>query len=723
MLVSIILTAVAAVTAEAAFSPPLVLPGPSAELFRQVDAWGEDSIRIRIVLAPSKILAVPAAQVLLPEPPPPVQGAAVTVTEDGSTLISNGNIEVEVSSATGLAIIRRKSDARVLLAEQSVVIDPPPPSGDGTSTASISFGGMGVGEYVYGFGEHRGGPRCTDQCVGTELPIRTWDWSIQNSQNINVLPNNGNAWIPWYVSSAGYGFLWNHAGYGTVHVGMGEIRWTSNATRQLDYWVTTSSSSSSSTAPPYRDLMKHYAAATGPPPTLPHAYTGFWQCKLRYSSQEQIMRIAEGYINRSLPLSVIVVDFHHWAHEGDWRFCDDKDVISDRCTEGCWPDPQAMTAALRKMGVVMSVSVWPDVDPKSINYQNMTSQGLLIRGADGKPKVSAQGQFFVDAFNPRARNYLWNQLQLGYGDKGIETFWFDATEPQGANVGNWFFMLDDGEVHSDLEVGMAWVQQYHRMAYEGLQNRTATKATNTQSAAASAVPVPPFLTRSAFGGSQRYGAILWSGDIQSTFDELATQVQVAQHVAMSGIYWWTTDIGGFRDGSLTDPDFQELIVRWFQFGAFCPIFRLHGVREGPQDKDKCDSTGYNEVWEFGDKAYAAISDVMRLRESLRGYVQTQLDLSSSEGIPALRPMAFEFSDADAAKAVDQFMFGPTFLVAPVLAFQATNRSVYLPTLATNEAWVHHYTREWLPGGQWHTVTTTNISQFPLFERTINANFN
>ncbi len=169
----------------------------------------------------------------------------------------------------------------------------------------------------------------------------------------------------------------------------------------------------------------------------------------------------------------------------------------------------------------------------------MYSHGLLIRGVDGEPKKSAQGAFFVDAFNPRARSYMWNQLQLGYGDKGIETFWLDATEPQGANVGHWFFMLDDGKLHSDLEVGMAWVQQYHRMVYEGLM-ATATGPT------AASTPVPPFLTRSAFGGSQRYGAILWSGDIQSTFDELATQVQVAQHVAMSGIYWWTTDIGGLH---------------------------------------------------------------------------------------------------------------------------------------------------------------------------------
>lgn len=172
---------------------------------------------------------------------------------------------------------------------------------------------------------------------------------------------------------------------------------------------------------------------------------------------------------------------------------------------------------------------------------------------------------------------------------------------QGANIGEWYYKLDDGKVHHDAEVAMAWPQQYHRMVYEGLvaKAKATTAAGGAKDAAmagearAHAVqppPVAPFLTRSAFAGSQRYGAILWSGDIESSFNELAVQVQVAQHVAMSGIYLWTTDIGGFRNGDPTEPSFRQLIVRWFQFGAFCPIFRLHGDRGGPKDKDVCAST-------------------------------------------------------------------------------------------------------------------------------------
>ena len=169
---------------------------------------------------------------------------------------------------------------------------------------------------------------------------------------------------------------------------------------------------------------------------------------------------------------------------------------------------------------------------------------------------------------------MFDQLQQGYGKYGIDTFWLDATEPQGANIGEWYYKLDDGTVHHDAQVAMAWPQQYHRMVYEGLVAKATAmagndgKGTGPQGAGVAVVPpVAPFLTRSAFAGSQRYGAILWSGDIESSFNELAVQVQVAQHVAMSGIYLWTTDIGGFRNGDPSDPSFRQLIVRWFQFGA------------------------------------------------------------------------------------------------------------------------------------------------------------
>ena len=193
---------------------------------------------------------------------------------------------------------------------------------------------------------------------------------------------SGNAWIPFYQSSKGYGFLWNSASYGHVHLGPDAVRWDSNATLAVDYYVTTSQAPAASAAggapvaPPYKDVMRNYVQATGAPPTLPHEYTGFWQCKLRYSSQFQIERVANEYIRRKLPLSVIVVDFHHWVHEGDWRFSDDPEV--PKHTTGCWPNPGAMVANVSALGVKVAVSVWPDVQADAINFANMSAQPTML---------------------------------------------------------------------------------------------------------------------------------------------------------------------------------------------------------------------------------------------------------------------------------------------------------------------------------------------------------
>ena len=181
--------------------------------------------------------------------------------------------------------------------------------------------------------------------------------------------------------------------------------------------------------------------------------TGFWQCKLRYSSQAE-------YQKRELPLAVIAIDFHHWVHDGDWRFSDDRQVPNH--TTGCWPDPSAMVANLTAMGVKCAVSVWPDVSPQPINYANISAAKLLIRGEDGLPSPSVQGGFFVASFNPATRRYMFEQLMIGYGQHGIDIFWLDATEPEGVNIGRWYYQFDDGTVHHDSEVAMTWPQQYHR---------------------------------------------------------------------------------------------------------------------------------------------------------------------------------------------------------------------------------------------------------------------
>ena len=194
------------------------------------------------------------------------------------------------------------------------------------------------------------------------------------------------------------------------------------------------------------------------------------------------------------------------------------------------------------------------------------------------------------------------------------------------------------------------------------------------------------LCRSAWAGAQKYGAAVWSGDIPATWASLSEQLRAGLAIAIAGIPWWTTDIGGFHGGDSRDEGYRELMVRWFQFGAFCPLFRLHGYRE-PRPEIGWDATGGpNEVWSCGEDAFQMIKAVMLMRERLRPYLHEQLDRASEEGVPAMRPLFVEFPEDETAWTVeDQMMFGPDVLVAPVLEAGARRRQVYLPAGAR---WTH-----------------------------------
>ena len=248
---------------------------------------------------------------------------------------------------------------------------------------------------------------------------------------------------------------------------------------------------------------------------------------------------------------------------------------------------------------------------------------------------------------------------------------------------------------SGTEVGNIYPMLHEQGVYEGMRDE-GEEAIIT-------------LCRSAWAGSQRYGAAVWSGDIASTFEALRTQVRAGLNIGLSGIPWWTTDIGGFHGGDINSPYFRELIVRWFQYGVFCPLFRLHGHRQpaGPM------SGGPNEVWSFGEEAGAIIEGLLFLRERLRPYVMQQMRLAHEQGIPPMRPLFFDFpADARCAAVDDQFMFGPDLLVAPVLDEGATARRLYLPAGTT---WRYAWSDETLDGGQWVTAAAP-LSRIPLYLR-------
>jgi len=600
-----------------------------------IEPWGKDSLRVRA----TKNAAINDTAWALLNPPPLT--AQINIAEQAT--IRNGRIVGEVNSNGVIRFVDGET-GQVLLQEvyRAAPIIMPNRLYRGLDGnvyhIEVRFEPQ-RGERFYGMGQHQHG------------------LLNQKGAVIELMQRNTEVAIPFLLSSRGYGFLWNNPAIGRAELGTSGTRWVAEASQQIDYWITAGQS--------YAEILEHYADATGHAPMLPEWAAGFWQCRLRYKTQDELLAVAREYKRRGLPLSVIVVDYFHWKMMGDWDW--DRD---------CWPDPAAMVRELKEMGVELMVSVWPTVNINSANYGEMDRRGLLVRserGTSAKPVVDTfpngiTSYWFYDPTNPEARRFIWEKVRDHYYKLGVRVFWLDACEPEirPLDHDNLRYHIGQG-----LEVGCLYPMVNAQAFYEGMREEGETEIIN--------------LCRSAWAGSQRYAAALWSGDILSTFESLQAQVRAGLNAGLSGIPWWTTDIGGFNGGDIRTPYFRELIVRWFQYGVFCPLFRLHGNRLpnlGPQYGSP------NEVWSFGDEAYAIIKELLFLRERLRPYIMELMRQAHEKGTPPMRPLFFDFPDDPVCTDIDdEFMFGPDLLVAPVLEQGARQRRVYLPANVTwTDAW-------------------------------------
>jgi alpha-D-xyloside xylohydrolase len=441
-------------------------------------------------------------------------------------------------------------------------------------------------------------------------------------------------------------------------------------------------------------MVEAYARVTGTVPVMPDYAMGFWQCKLRYQTQQELLNVAREYKKRNIPVSVIVIDFFHWTKHGEWKF--DPEY---------WPDPAAMVKELEEMGTKLMVSIWPTVDHESENFEEMRQKGYLVRNDRG---IDTHMEFlgncvFFDATHPGARSYLWNKVKQNYYDIGIQTFWLDEAEPEYGGAYDYdHYRYYSGTV---LETGNIYPSMYSKAFYDGLKAEGHEEIIN--------------LVRCAWAGSQRYGALVWSGDIHSSFRALREQFGSGLNMGIAGIPWWTTDIGGFLGGNPEDPEFRECIIRWFQYGTFCPVMRLHGERL-PHKKPLGNTGGGqffsgadNEIWSYGDEAYAIFEKYIRMRERLKPYITELMREAHEKGTPVIRPLFYDFPDDTAAWAIDdQYMFGPDLLVAPVLYEKQRSRKVYLPGGAE---WKNAFTGESFDGGQ-SVECDAPLDRIPLFVR-------
>lgn len=499
---------------------------------------------------------------------------------------------------------------------------------------------------------------------------------------IELQHKNSQTAIPVIYSSKGYGFFWNNPAIGRVELVNNGTYWLAEETDQLDYFVYTDDTPA--------QIMNCYAELTGYPSMMPDWALGFWQCKLRYRNRNELMEVARKHIKElGLPMSVIVIDFFHWAIQGEWDF-----------DPACWPDPEEMLAELKEMGIQTMVSIWPTVNPNSRYFDEMLEKAYMIRTENGLATMmrftdtydKKQYLHYVDFTNPDAGKFVWEIVRKNYYDKGVRLFWLDECEPEVRpyHYNNLRYYIGNGGKYSSL-----YPLFEEKTFYEGMKE--------------AGEELPINLCRSAWAGSQKYGACVWSGDIYSNFATLEEQIKTGLNMAMSGIPWWTTDIGGFFGGKVKDPEFRELIVRWFQWGVFCPVFRLHGFR----DSDDVKNAGENEVWSFGEEAYEIIKALLFMREALRPYVKAQMELAHETGVPPMRPLFFDFPEDEKSYTIsDELLFGPDILVAPIYKYKQRSREVYLPEGAD---WYDVVTGEKKSGG---TIVNCEalLGRIPIFTK-------
>lgn len=229
---------------------------------------------------------------------------------------------------------------------------------------------------------------------------------------LELCHRNSQASVPFYISSRGYGFLWNNPAVGTATFGMNKTEWYAKSAKYLDYFITAGDTPA--------EITGHYTAAAGRAPRMPEYGLGYWQCKLRYRNQEEILAVAREHKRRGLPMDAIVVDFFHWTMQGDFKF-EPRD----------WPDPEAMVKELRELGIETVVSVWPTIDERSENFGEMADKGMLVsadRGS-GLHMTWMGNTVFYDATNPEAQKFVWEKCRENYYSKGIRCFWLDEAEP------------------------------------------------------------------------------------------------------------------------------------------------------------------------------------------------------------------------------------------------------------------------------------------------------
>jgi alpha-D-xyloside xylohydrolase len=565
--------------------------------------------------------------------------------------VTTSRLKIEITRADS-SIIFYDSAGHKLTQENTRTLTPTEVNGEKTYHSERFVNMWDTQEAFYGLGQHQAG---------------VWNY---RGESVDLSQDNTNISIPFLLSSNGYGIFWNNGSRSRfnnrfVHA----FYLSSDVADAMDYYFFY--------GPDFDRLIADYRELTGPAPLFGKWAYGYWQCKNRYDSQQELLTIAQKYRDLHIPLDNIVQDWFWWNTMGEPVF------------NKHYPDPKAMVDALHKNNVHLMISVWPYFRPGSPIYDDMDKRGFFIdrtRVQSFHPPRMA----LYDAFNPDARKYYWNLMNDALFKIGADAWWLDTTEPE--TEGRETNLLVVNKVNGG-ENGARYSNEFPLMTttavYQGQRKASDKKRVF-------------ILSRSTYAGAQRNAVTAWSGDIDPNWETFRRQIPAGLNYSLSGLPYWTTDIGGFVSANPDDPAYRELYIRWFQFGTFCPIFRAHGTR----------TTNQNEIWSYGSDAQKILVSYDKLRYRLMPYIYSLAWKTTSEGYTIMRPLVMDFrEDVRAQNIGDQFLFGPAILVNPVTEPGATSRRLYLP----DAKWYDFWTGATIQGGRTLDALSP-IDHMPLFVR-------
>ena len=640
---------------------------------------------------------------------PQNSGIKITTPGNGCIVMKSQTLTVILNPQTGI-ITYAKPNGDALLIEQENVKAFTPVNDAGRSTYSVYQGfTTSKEEGLYGLGQLQNGQM------------------MQRGMTKHLVQGNVEDVSPFFQSTKGYGVFWDNYSGTTYTDNEQETSFCSEVGDCIDYYFMYGGSADG--------VIAEVRALTGDVPMMPLWSYGFMQSKERYKSQEETVGVVKKYRELGIPLDCIIQDWQYWGHNYLWNAMDFQNPAFSR--------PKDMIDEVHALNARMMISIWSSFGPATKPYRALDKEGLLFdietwpqSGVDGWPPnlEYPSGVRVYDAYSPKARDIYWEHLNKGIFQLGMDGWWMDSTEPDHFN---------HKESDFDRQTGLG--------SYRSVRNAYPLVSVGGVSDHQRALTQDKrviILTRSGFLGQQRYGSNVWSGDVQSSWDMFRKQITAGLNFSLTGMPHWNSDLGGFFAGSYNtswggnsatrNPMYQELYVRWLQFGVFCPMMRSHGA-DVPRE--------FYWYGKKGEPVYDALVDAVKLRYTLLPYIySTSWDVTHNRST-FMRALFMDFlGDKQTWNINNAYMFGKAFLVAPVLHAQYTpevhqkklkenegwdrnnketakapvltdftqtkSMEVYLPA---DTRWYNYWTNEAIEGGQKLTVSTT-LNRIPLFVR-------